>query len=106
MTKSKSSEGKNKKIIKIYDFVGQFAEDKDVARDIRKKFLWPNIRNNFEIELDFNKVDDATQSFVHALLSQLIRETHGEVLDSIYFKNCNATVKEIVNMVVDYMTET
>ena len=96
---------KSRKTIKIYDIVGQFAEDKDIARDIRRDILWSNIRNGLEIEIDFNKVDDATQSFIHALLSQLIRETQGEALDHIYFKNCNDTVKGIINMVVDYMTE-
>ena len=56
-------------------------------------------------KIDFTKVDDATQSFIHALLSELIRDTHGEALDLIYFKNCNSTVKKIINIVVDYMQE-
>ena len=96
---------KPKKIIHLYKFVGVFAEDKDKAKDIRQNILWPQIKSNNVIALDFAKVEDATQSFVHALLSELIRETQGEVLDLIYFKNCNETVKRIINIVVDYMTE-
>ena len=96
---------KSKKTIHLYKFVGSFAEDKDKAKDIRQNIIWPQIKSNNVIALDFAKVEDATQSFIHALLSELIRETQGEVLDLVYFKNCNETVKRIINIVVDYMTE-
>ena len=96
---------KSKKIIHLYELVGVFAEDKDKAKDIRQNILWPQVRAENKIELDFAKVEDATQSFIHALLSELIRETQGGVLDLVYFKNCNETVKRIINMVVDYMIE-
>ena len=92
------------KILRLYKIVGKFAEDKDKARNIRQEILWPQVKSGQSIILDFDKVEDATQSFVHALLSELIRETRGEVLDLIYFKNCNETVKKIINIVVDYMT--
>lgn len=91
--------------IRLYKIVGKFAEDKDKARDIRQNMLWPRIKAGGKIILDFAAVEDVTQSFVHALLSELIRDTHGEVLDQIYFENCNETVKKMVNIVVDYMTE-
>ncbi|OGD61364.1 hypothetical protein A3I57_03170 [Candidatus Beckwithbacteria bacterium RIFCSPLOWO2_02_FULL_47_23] len=67
--------------------------------------MWPRVKAGLKTKLDFAKVDDATQSFIHALLSELIRDTQGEVLDLIYFKNCNPTVKKIINVVVDYMQE-
>lgn len=96
---------KSKKTIHLYKLVGAFAEDKDKARDIRQEILWPQIKASNKIELDFAKVEDVTQSFIHALLSELIRETQGEVLDLVFFKNCNETVERIINMVVDYMVE-
>ena len=89
----------------LYKLVGSFAEDKDRAREIRKNILWPRVKSGLKTKLDFAGVGDATQSFVHALLSELVRETQGEVLDLIYFKNCNETVKKIINIVVDYMQE-
>lgn len=94
----------NTKTIYLHKFVGKFAEDKDKARNIRQDILWPHIKAGHALVLDFAKVEDATQSFIHALLSELIRETRGEVLDLMYFKNCNETVKKIINIVVDYMT--
>lgn len=96
---------KNTHTISIYKLTGSFAEDKDIAKNIRINTLWPNIKKKVKTEVDFKKVDDATQSFIHALISDLIRETQGEVLDIIYFKNCNQTVKKIINIVVDYMLE-
>lgn len=93
------------KTILLYKLIGKFAEDKDKAQQIRQKILWPRIKNGLKTKIDFTKVEDATQSFIHALLSELIRETHGEALDLIYFKNCNTTVKKIIDIVVDYMQE-
>jgi hypothetical protein len=55
--------------------------------------------------LYFEGVGSATQSFIHALISDLIRKYGVEVLDKVYFKNCSAIVKEIINIVVEYMQE-
>lgn len=94
---------KKQTVIRLVDIVGTIAEDKDAAKQLRTEILWPLIKNRNEVVLDFENIEDATQSFIHALLSELIRETQGEVLDLIYFKNCNETVKIIINMVADYM---
>ena len=91
------------KILRLLPKTGVFAENKDVARDIRIKEITPVLKKNEEITLDFEGVESATQSFVHALISELIREFGGEILDNLYFKNCNKSVQEIINIVVDYM---
>jgi hypothetical protein len=93
------------KKIKMIRHVGKFAEDKDKARQLRREILWPRIRDGLITEIDFAQVEDATQSFIHALLSELIRDTHGQALDLLYFKNCNETIKKIINIVVDYMQD-
>jgi len=93
------------KTVRVVLIVGKFAEDKDKAKNIRKNILWPRIKKGVETVLDFKNVEDVTQSFVHSLLSELIRDTEGQALDLIYFKNCNQTVKQIINIVVDYMQE-
>jgi hypothetical protein len=86
--------------------VGSFAENKDLARKIRLENIVPLLETGQEIILDFDKVDSATQSFIHALISNLIRNYGIEVLDRIYFKNCNEIVQKIITIVVDYMQET
>lgn len=91
--------------IKLVSLVNSFAENKDIARDIRINKILPAIEKGEEVTLDFEKVDGATQSFVHALISDLIRKYGSEILDKIYFKNCNETVKKIINIVIEYMQE-
>ena len=91
--------------IKLIQHVGAFAENKDIARDIRLKELTAALDKDENIILDFENIEGATQSFVHALISDLMRKYGNEVLDKIQFKSCNNTVKGIISIVVDYMQE-
>lgn len=91
--------------IKLIKQVGPFAENKDIARDIRIKKLIPALEGGKKIVLDFENVEGATQSFIHALISDLMRKYGNEVLDEIQFKSCNETVKSIISIVVNYMQE-
>ena len=91
--------------VKLFKQTGPFAENKDVAREIRLKKLIPALEKNKKIVLDFENIEGATQSFIHALISDLMRKYGNEVLDKIQFKSCNDTVKAIISIVVDYMQE-
>ena len=91
--------------IKILKIAGLFAENKDLARDVRITKLVPALEKNEEIILNFEGVEGATQSFIHALISDVIRKYGVEVLDQISFKNCNETIKKIISIVIDYMQE-
>ncbi len=93
-----------KRII-IFKRAGEFAENKDVARDIRLREIIPAMEKNEEVILDFERVGAATQSFVHALISDILRKYGRESLDRVAFKSCNNTVKQVINIVVDYMQE-
>lgn len=93
------------KQISIFARAGSFAENKDAARDIRVAELIPALERGEEVVLDFEGVDAATQSFVHALISDALRRHGADVLDRIAFKSCNETVRKIINIVVDYMQE-
>lgn len=94
------------KTIKLLQLVGSFAENKDIAREIRIKEIIPLLEKNEEITLDFAGIESVTQSFIHALISDLIRNYGNEVLDKILFKSCNETVQKIISIVADYMQET
>ncbi len=91
--------------IKIVNLTGSFAENKDLARDLRLAKIVPALEKSEEIILDFKGIEGATQSFIHALISDVIRKYGPEVLDKISFKNCNETVRKIISIVVDYMQE-
>ena len=58
--------------IKLLSIVGSFAENKDLAKEIRLKKIIPALETNKEIALDFDGIDTATQSFIHALISDLL----------------------------------
>ena len=91
--------------IKLSKIVGDFAENKDIARKLRIDKILPALQKQQEIILDFKNVGAATQSFIHALISDLIRNEGPKVLDKISFKNCNETVTKIIKIVIEYMQE-
>ncbi len=93
------------KIIKLEEYVGSFAENKDKAKFLRTKELVPLLEKGEDITLDFDGVDAATQSFIHALVSDLFRKYGTDVLNRVTFQNCNETVKKIISIVSDYMQE-
>lgn len=93
------------KTIKIIDRAGAFAENKDIARDLRLRHIIPALENKEEVVIDFYGVDAATQSFVHALISDVLRKYGNDALDRMSFKDCNDTVKKIIGIVTEYMQE-
>ncbi|MEK7620349.1 MAG: STAS-like domain-containing protein [Patescibacteria group bacterium] len=93
------------KTISLASLVGSFAENKDVARDIRLKDILPIVSKGKEIIIDFDGINGATQSFIHALISDVIRQEGVEVIEKLHFKNCNLTVRRIISIVIDYMQE-
>ncbi|MEA3249511.1 MAG: STAS-like domain-containing protein [Patescibacteria group bacterium] len=93
-------------LVKLVDGIGSFAENKEKAKDIRLNKLIPTLEKGEDIILDFKNIDDATQSFIHALISDLFRKYGDEVLNRISFKNCNETVSKVITIVADYMQET
>ncbi|MBI2045111.1 STAS-like domain-containing protein [Candidatus Pacearchaeota archaeon] len=93
------------KEIRIFDKTGAFAGNKDIARDIRLNEILKYIGDENKIVLDFSGVESATQSFIHALISDVIRQRGINVLERIYFKNCSITIQKIISIVTEYMQE-
>ena len=86
----------------VRERAGAFAEDKDIAASIREKELKPQLQAGRRVRIDFAGVTGATQSFVHAMLSELIRAIGPEVLDRLEFKSCSPAVRAIIGIVCDY----
>lgn len=93
------------KTISIKEKAGSFAENKDVAREIRIKYIIPALKKGKTVIIDFSEVTGATQSFMHALISDVIRIFGEDGLDKLRFKNCSPVVKEVVTIVAEYMQE-
>ena len=89
--------------IQLLPHVGTFAENKDIAREIRLMEILPALEQNETVILNFDGVDSATQSFVHALISDVLRSHGTMILDRLQFKGCSPTIREIISIVVEYM---
>jgi len=89
-------------IIEVAERAGSFAENKDVARSLRMDAIEPALEGGDDITVDFGGVELATQSFVHALISSVIRRHGSQVLDRISFANCTEAVRGVVEIVVEY----
>lgn len=91
--------------IKINNICGSFAENKDEAKKIREDYLKNAIKDNEKIILDFQHVDSSTQSFVHALISEIFQEGGEKTLKKIEFSNCNKAIKSLITTVINYSLE-
>lgn len=72
------------------------AETKDEAKRIRVNELLPALERGEIVTLDFSKVGFATQSYVHALISEAIRRYGDQAFDLLRFKGCSEEVQQVV----------
>jgi hypothetical protein len=92
--------------VNIIDFSDTFAEDKDIARAIREDYLFPIYTTTKDnIVLSFAGIDSTTQSFVHALISDLLQKYGEPVLERVIFESCNDAVRSLVATVINYSLE-
>lgn len=92
-------------MVNIRELAGTFAEDKDVARRLRTDQILPSIKDGRKITLNFAGVPVATQSFIHALISEALRLEGARALELIEFKSCAPAVQSVVLTVVEYSLE-
>ena len=90
----------------MFTLVGDFGEDKDAAASLRKSKIQPHVAQGEQINLNFAGVTLVTQSFVHALISDVLRRNGEGALDYLEFENCVEVVKGIISTVVQYSLET
>lgn len=91
--------------IKIVDYTGSFAENKDKAKLLRIRKITPALTEGKIVILDFSDITGTTQSFIHALISHPIRQFRELALENLEYKNCSNIVKEIIKTVYEYMQE-
>ncbi|SRR6266498_127710 len=91
--------------IQLYKYSGDFAENKDMARKLRIEQIEPELKKSHEVVVDFKGVTSATQSFIHALISQTIRDFGVDILENLTFKNCNEKIQTVIEIVVEYVQD-
>jgi hypothetical protein len=93
----------NTRVVKIAPVPNTLlAETKDDAKRIRMEEILPALEGGENIELDFSDVGFATQSYVHALISEAIRRYGEESFDRISFRGCTEEVQQVVLTVFEY----
>jgi hypothetical protein len=92
-------------VIDVGAHAGPFAEDKDVARTLREEMVLPALQRGQTVVLDFAEAPSATQSFLHALFSSVIRIKGIDVLDQIIFRNTTDDVRALITIVAEYSQE-
>lgn len=80
--------------------VGEFSEDVERAATVRDNLLMPAVRNGDMVVLDFSGARFATQSFVHALLNDALKEPGS--LTRLSFVNCTKSTEEAIRAVAAY----
>lgn len=88
--------------VKIDTGTKGFAEDKDVAKQLRRQIIMPALAEDKKVILDFSSVTSSTQSFVHALVGEPLQKMGEDVLAKIEFRSCAPQIKSLVRLVVDY----
>ena len=78
------------------------AENKDSAAKLREEILLPALSNAEKVVIDFHGIDTVTQSFIHALIADAIREYGDKAFDLLEFKDCQPGVKHIIRTVFEY----
>jgi hypothetical protein len=78
------------------------AETKDEARDIRENRILPALEAGDSVTLDFRAVGFATQSYVHALISEAIRRYGEDAFERLAFTGCTEEVQQVILTVFEY----
>jgi hypothetical protein len=89
-------------VVRLRAGASRFTDDKDEARKIRKNTILPTLQANRRVVLDFAEVRSSTQSFVHALLGEVLQRFRDDALENLEFRHCSPLIKSLIELVVDY----
>lgn len=82
--------------------LGNFASNKDIARDLREQEILPRLAKNESVILDFDGIEGATQSLIHALIAEAFKIHGRKALELIEFKSVRPLIKTLISLVIDY----
>ena len=88
--------------LRLHRHTGEFAENKDIAEQLREETVRPAIKAGKQLTIDFAGVGMATQGFVHCLIADVIRSEGAGIVDQLTFTNCLPAVQSVVALVVDF----
>jgi anti-sigma regulatory factor (Ser/Thr protein kinase) len=102
-TENKTSEPKNL-CINIKNYFGSYAEDKELAKKIRDKYILPAINEDKMLTLDFEGVVLATHSLLNAMLATPITRLGLSAYKKIKVINAVPEIREMIDFIFDRNT--
>jgi pyruvate-formate lyase len=78
------------------------AEDKDEAGTFRDDVILPALAEGERVEIDFTKVEAATQSYIHVLVADAVRRYGDDIFGMIQFKGAAPGIKSLIATVFEY----
>ena len=90
--------------LSIYNYFGQYAEDKEAAIKFRDKRIIPAIDSGKKVILDFNNVISAPHSFLSALIASPAKRLGMTTYKIIKITNATAEIRETLDFIFDENT--
>uniref|UniRef100_A4XX40 DUF4325 domain-containing protein n=1 Tax=Ectopseudomonas mendocina (strain ymp) TaxID=399739 RepID=A4XX40_ECTM1 len=99
-----TDEENGKLYLSIYNYFGQYAEDKEAAIKFRDKRITPAIDSGKKIVLDFDNVISAPHSFLSALIASPTKRLGMTTYKIIKITNATAEIRETIDFIFDENT--
>jgi STAS-like domain of unknown function (DUF4325) len=91
----------NNLYISIMNYFGKYAEDKDLAKKIRDKYLLPALAENKSLTVDFEDIVSAPHSLLNAMLATPIERLGLLAYKKIKIINAAPEIRETLDFIFD-----
>jgi hypothetical protein len=91
----------NNLYISIMNYFGKYAEDKDLAKKIRDKYLLPALAENKSLTVDFEDIVSAPHSLLNAMLATPIERLGLSAYKKIKIINAAPEIRETLDFIFD-----
>lgn len=99
--KANEAKEENKFYISVRDYFGKYAEDKDLAKKIRDKYLLPALAENKTLTIDFEEIISAPHSLLNAMLATPIERLGLAAYKKIKIINAAPDIRETLDFIFD-----
>jgi STAS-like domain of unknown function (DUF4325) len=91
----------NNLYISVMNYFGKYAEDKDLAKKIRDKYILPALAENKSLTIDFEDIVSAPHSLLNAMLATPIERLGLSAYKKIKIINAAPEIRETLDFIFD-----
>lgn len=104
LTTASKTEEKETYYFNVFNYFGRYAEEKDLAIQIRDKYIAKEVQLGKSLIVDFEDVLSAPHSFLNALLATSIRHLGMAAYKKIKIVNAAPEIRETIDFILDENT--